>query len=149
MQLVHAFAQVLPPEQFLEIRYEDFLGATNETFLKLVTFLGVEINPARLDGLTTELQQELKSDNFNKWRHGLTTPQQCLYEQIAGDILARYSYETTTCEPQPTSLAQHWYWTLDDKLRHWMMPAYWRDNVYKASLRLRGLLSQCRWFVRV
>lgn len=32
MQLVHHFAQTLPPEQFVEIRYEDFLGATDETF---------------------------------------------------------------------------------------------------------------------
>ena len=98
--------------------------------------------------LTAELQQELKADNFNKWREGLSAPQQRLYEQIAGDVLAGYGYETTTCEPQPTGFVRHWYWMLDDKLRHWMMPAYWRDNIYKASLRLRRMLSQCRRFVR-
>ncbi len=42
MQQVHAFAQSLPPEQFMEIRYEDFLGATGDTFRQLVTFLGVK-----------------------------------------------------------------------------------------------------------
>ncbi len=108
-----------------------------------------DIDPTGLEQLIAQLQQELKADNFNKWRHALTPPQQRLYEQIAGDVLAGYGYETTHRSAQPIGLAQHWYWTLDDKLRHWMIPAYWRDNVYKASLRLRGLLSQCRQFVRV
>ncbi len=149
MLLVRAFARSLPPEQFLEIRYEDFLGSTRESFRTLVDFLGVEIDAAAFEPLTVQLQQELKADNFNKWRHGLTEPQQRLYEQIAGDVLASYGYETANCESQPMGWAQHGYWMLDDKLRHWMMPAYWRDNGYKVSLRLRSMLSQCRRFVRV
>ncbi len=149
MLSVRAFAQSLPPDQFLEIRYEDFLGSTSETFRQLVDFLGVDIDAAQWEPITAALQQELKADNFNKWRHGLTVAQQRLYEQMAGDLLAGYGYETTGCESRPMPLVQRGYWLLDDKLRHWMMPAYWRDNVYKISLRLRGVLSQCRRFVRV
>ncbi len=149
MLLVRDFSQCMPPEQFLEIRYEDFLGSTGETFRKLADFLGVDINATGFEPLTAALQQEIKADNFNKWRQGLTVPQQRLYEQIAGDVLSGYGYETAHCEAQPMGVAQHWYWTLDDKFRHWIMPAYWRDNVYKASLRLWSLLSQCRRFVRV
>ncbi len=49
-QLVHHFAQTLPPEQFVEIRYEDFLGATDETFRQLVDFLDIEIDTSSLTG---------------------------------------------------------------------------------------------------
>lgn len=146
---VRTFAASLPPEQFLEIRYEDFLGSTDHVFRQLVDFLGVEIDPPGLEHLATQLQQELKADNFNKWREGLTEPQQRLYKRIAGDVLTDYGYETATRRFQPIGFAQHWYWTFDDKFRHWIMPVYWRDNVYKALLRLRGLLSQCKRLGRV
>ncbi len=146
---VRTFAASLPPEQFLEIRYEDFLGSTDKVFRNLVDFLGVETTAPDLARLAMRLQQELKVDNFNKWREALTESQQRLYERIAGDVLADYGYETSARRSQPIGSAQHWYWTCDDKIRHWMMPAYWRDNVYKASLRLRNLLSQCKRLGRV
>jgi hypothetical protein len=142
--LVQTFAATLPPEQYLEIRYEDFLGDTPRTFERLMAFLGVDIAPADVARLTRDLLQELKTGNFNKWRDRLSPAEQRLYERIAGDVLAHYGYDTTLHERQPLGLAQRCYWTVDDRIRQWLMPAYWSDNVYKAGVRLRALASPFR-----
>ncbi len=74
MLLVHTFAQSLPPEQFLEIRYEDFLGATGETFYKLVDFLGGDRAHLLVGGSLLRQLLQCLTGGFGRLKESLKSP---------------------------------------------------------------------------
>lgn len=135
------FASTLEPGQVLELRYEDLLMQPRQTFARIIEFLRIEDADGRLlDDIDRRAARELKSNNFNKWKTRLSERQQLEFDRICGDLLAEYGYETRTTEIcLPTGL-QRAFWSADSRVRQWGRIDYWKDDLYKANLRMKEML---------
>jgi hypothetical protein len=131
-----------PELQTLEITYEQLLRDPVDTFRELIKFLEIDNRGgALLDSLATDLQRDLMSTNFDKWRRDLSPEQRTLFERVAGDLLRRHGYETLDSIPATSEFPawEQFYWNCDNRLRKWTYGEYWRDNWYKVRLRTRDV----------
>lgn len=135
------FLNTLQSDQFIELRYEDLLTQPRETFAKIIAFLNVEDGDGRLiEHIVRQAERELKSNNFNKWKTALTTKQQQAFDRVNGDLLALYGYETTTTEARQPGALERMFWSADSRVRQWGSLDYWKDDLYKADLRIKEAL---------
>ena len=143
---VLTFIRTLPPDQVLEVRYEDLLTHPRDVFRKLIRFLEIDDGDGALIAYIDEnVAGDLMPGNFNKWQNAWSHEEQLRFERVACDNLRRYGYETTLTRCDDTFPGwQRLYWRLTNRLRKWMYPRYWADNFYKAKLRLRDLWRRLR-----
>lgn len=68
--VMHATQQgrALPPDKYIEIRYEDFLRQPELEWTRIADFIGVDAEGPSLDYIRSSVQQE----NYGKWREKLT-----------------------------------------------------------------------------
>lgn len=118
----------LPPDQYLELRYEDLLAAPENTMRILCEFLGENyseemfaVSPVDDPGKTPLVHKPLKADNAGKWRDKMTTAQIHAFESVAGNTLRGLGYELVT-SAQPPWLATKAAYRLHNKL----LTAYWQ-----------------------
>jgi hypothetical protein len=71
----------------------------------------------------------------------MTPRQVARFDRIAWDCLQHYGYETTVDRPAAPSVVSSWFWECDNKVRKLLRSDYLSDNVYKARLRIRELLT--------
>lgn len=76
------------PENFLEIRYEDFCTDTVDTLRTVAAFCHLSWTPTFEQAVG---QYQLRNTNF-KWQKELTTHQQDIMLDIMGERLQRYGY---------------------------------------------------------
>jgi hypothetical protein len=135
---VHAFAAAMPSSSFIELRYEDLLTQTSETFARLIRFLDIEDPDGRVSQAVGRLASgELRAGNFNKWKTELSVREQDMFAAVAGSWLTGYGYEVTPPTRSAPGFLAAMYWEADNVMRRMLMPEYWADNVYKARVRLR------------
>jgi hypothetical protein len=80
--------RILPPERFLEVKYEELVAARKATFAKVLDFCQLDSSAefaATIDSFA------LKDSNY-KWKESLTQHQQDLLHKSLKDYLARYGY---------------------------------------------------------
>lgn len=138
VRLAREFGETLPPSRFLEIRYEDLLDAPLDTFEQVAQFLQIKNRRELLEYMSERVPKELMVGNHSKWKTQLNDAEIQRYESIAGAELAQLSYEVREEGNREPPAWERAYWKLDSKLRDMTRWGYWKDNFYKASLRLRG-----------
>lgn len=118
----------LPPDQYIELRYEDLLARPEDTMRTLCGFLGeayssemFTVSPVDAPGKTPLVHKPLKADNAGKWRTGMTPAQIRAFESVAGNTLRELGYELATAA-QPPALAVKAAYRLHNK----MLAAYWQ-----------------------
>jgi hypothetical protein len=141
--LVRRFFESLAPDRRIEIRYEDLLADPPACFARLAEFLHIEDPEAVVDAIAPDLCLQLKRDNSMKWKRQLPAAEQRVFEQLAGDVLETYGYETRGSRVRPPGLWESLYWNADHAVKQAADSRWWKDNVYRASLRLRE--SSQRW----
>jgi hypothetical protein len=136
---VDAFRTTVPESSFIELRYEDLLTRTRETFARLMRFLDIEDPDGRVSELVgKQASGDLRAGNFDKWKTELSPREQEMFAAVAGSWLTRYQYEVSpSTRPAPGPLGAI-YWEADNVVRRMLMREYWADTVYKAGLRLRA-----------
>lgn len=143
---VDRFSQSLRAGQFLEMTYEEFLSEPVRSFERLIEFLEIDDAGGELiNHIRRRVPMDLMADNHNKWRLDWSDRQRAQFERIAGYALRRHGYDTAYSGPSaPSHMWQHVYWSLDNRVRKLAYAAYWRDNVYKARLRMRDIRHGAR-----
>ncbi|MEO2030453.1 MAG: sulfotransferase [Planctomycetaceae bacterium] len=133
---VNAFARSINAEQFLEIRYEDFLSEPREQFVRLIEFLEIDDSDGRLiDFIAGSISDDLMLGNFNKWRTRLNPRQIRRFDGIASNELQQYGYETSVDGSRRPSPIETAYWWLDNKARRLVNWQNIKDTAYRLSLR--------------
>lgn len=90
--MMDAFEQartLVPPSQFMEIKYEDFAVDPIAGFGPILEFCGLDF-PPRFRAACGRFN--VRSANY-KWKADLTARQHEILEECLGDYLARYGYE--------------------------------------------------------
>lgn len=143
VQKVTHFVDRLPKGQVLEVRYEDFLTNPLEVYDRLINFLDVDPEDGALvQRIADQVEQDVVQSNFDKWKSAWNEEDRVLFERIACAELLRYGYETIVSQPDDHfSFARRAYWTIENRLLKWTYRDYWKDNLYKAHLRLRRLFD--------
>ena len=98
-----ALGRQLPPDKYMELRFEDILASPREMLEKLCEFLTVEftealfdIQPSEKKSKTPLVHQPLKVDNAGKWHVQMTPSQVHAFERVAGETLEACGYERAT-----------------------------------------------------
>jgi hypothetical protein len=142
MHQIWSFSLSVRPDRLLEVRYEDLLARPVEPFERVIRFLEIDDDDGRLlDKISRRAPADLKQDNCDKWRTLMTPRQVARFDRIAWDCLQHYGYETSVAEPAAPSVVSSWFWECDNKVRKLLRSDYLSDNVYKARLRIRELLT--------
>jgi omega-hydroxy-beta-dihydromenaquinone-9 sulfotransferase len=100
MRAIDAARRGLGPDQFLEIRYEDFCRQPWETCRRVLEFAELPPSPA----FEREVKAEPIRDMTNRWRGDLTQPQQDLLDDLLREDLPRYGYQVAD-RPEPVHAA--------------------------------------------
>jgi hypothetical protein len=89
MRAIDAARSGLAPDQFLEIRYEDFCRQPWETCRRVLDFAELPATPA----FERVVRAEPIRDMTNRWRGDLTQAQQDLLDDLLREDLPRYGYQ--------------------------------------------------------
>lgn len=81
-------AQALPPERYIELRYEDFTARPVEVLHAVAAKCGLAWDPAFLKTLVGDIENR----NF-KWRENLKPDEVERLHALIGDVLTRLGYE--------------------------------------------------------
>lgn len=109
---------ILPPERYLEFRFEDMLNDQTGVLRRVCAFLEVEFDEKVIDfqksrdplTKTPLLKTGIKRDNQEKWRDRMTPSQIRTFEAVAGRTLTACGYPLTTSIGAPNFFARSfWY----------------------------------------
>jgi hypothetical protein len=81
---------VLPPHQYLELRYEEMVLRPEAIALNLLDFLEIADPDSRFN--FQRAVSTVRADLVGQWKQGLTETDQKEIAQEAGDLLARLGY---------------------------------------------------------
>ena len=120
---------ILPPERYLELRFEDMLNGQEGTLRRICTFLGVEFSEKVIDfqksrdplNKTPLLREGIKRDNQEKWRDQMAPLQIRTFESVAGRTLAACGYPLTVPNDTP-SIAEKAFWHVHNQIMQRMNP---------------------------
>jgi hypothetical protein len=83
-------AEALPPERFLEVRYEDLVSDPAAVGHRVLEFVGVAGSEEMAVGL--DAFGEVRTGSAGRWRSGLSAADLELVEREAGGLLYRLGY---------------------------------------------------------
>ncbi len=89
VEYVEAHRKEIPPERFLEVRYEEFLEGPVPFLRKMVAFMGVEYHPEFERVIPTVL-----SKNTQNWRRAFTKEQLREISPVLTEKLIQLGYES-------------------------------------------------------
>ena len=145
IQLARDFLEQLPPEQFTEIRYEDLLTNPVETLELLLEFSGIKDSDGAVrEHIRTHIHEDIKANNFNKWKTQLSESQIDLYEQVAGDMLRLYNYETKMESMRGITPIKAMMWELHNQFCYVTQPKVWGENFNNARFRIKNFILPWR-----
>ncbi|MEM6365043.1 MAG: sulfotransferase [Planctomycetota bacterium] len=140
VDLVDAFVKTLSPDQVIEITYEGLLGNPNREIDRLIDFFALDdADNAFREHMHRTIPEKLNRVNFDKWKTQLSSSQIHAFERVACETLRRHGFETTLEKESPsTGRGEQLFFALHNRLKKWAYLDYWKDNFYKAKLRLRN-----------
>ncbi len=141
--LVQDFLGGLPPDRFIEFRYEDLLAEPAKVFHKLIKFLDITDEDGQLKKyIDDNICHDINANNSYKWKLKFSEAQNRVFEQVACDMLKNYEYETSIETVHDFSPAMKVIWNVDNLLKKWKTPGYWENNAYRAKVRFREIFSR-------
>jgi len=90
MRAMDAARRLVPPEQFLEVRYEAFCQDPMEVCRRVLAFADL----AETRGFMRDVRSQRITNTSERWRKDLTPAQQALLDELLDDDLRRYGYPT-------------------------------------------------------
>lgn len=93
VMMTEEFKASVDKNRFLEIRYEDLLQHPEKTIEETARFLSESDVERIKDEYVYYAKNNIKSNNFNKWKEQMSQADIYTFESIAGDILSQYGYE--------------------------------------------------------
>lgn len=120
---------ILPPERYLEFRFEDMLNDQEGTLRQVCDFLGEEFSDKVIDfqksrdplNKTPLLREGIKRDNQEKWRAQMSASQSRIFESIAGETLADCGYPLIS-HPSTLSFAEKTFWHIHNQVMQRLNP---------------------------
>jgi hypothetical protein len=121
--LCHKMGAMLPRERFLEIRYEDLVADPEGVLRQACTFLGTSFSP-RMTTYHDHLDEHVPRDrqslwpllnrppiasNAFKWKSGMSSRDQAIFERTAGHLLRTFGYETSETVARHGRILELWY----------------------------------------
>ncbi|MGB0748687.1 MAG: sulfotransferase family protein [Magnetospiraceae bacterium] len=105
---------ILGPDRYLAIRYEDLVLQPQETLSRICTFCGLDFDPEMLEfGKTVEnrvpkekmwlwpgLDGPLQASKVDRWRREMSQNQRIVFEMTAGPLLRELGYEAYQNPPK-------------------------------------------------
>lgn len=101
-----AMKRMLPPDQFLEVRYEDLVSDTTQVLQQVSAFAGIQYSDTMLDywKMPTTLEHKYKDYHRNlakpvtnasvgRWKERLTADQQRIIQRELSDLLEANGYK--------------------------------------------------------
>jgi histidyl-tRNA synthetase len=145
IRLARDFLEQLSSDKFIEIRYEDLLRNPCDVLSTLIKFLGIKDEDEQvIKNIRKHIFEDVKTDNFNKWKTQLSESQIELYEQVAGDMLKLYSYETKAKPEKKLNFVRKGFWELHNQLSYLANKKVWGENYYKAKFRIKNFMVPLR-----
>lgn len=93
----------IPPEQYLELRYEEILEDQAAAIRRVCEFLDetyseelLNFKKASIAGKTPFLQKPIQKNNQAKWKSAMNWRQLCVFESVASNSLQSFGYDTKT-----------------------------------------------------
>ena len=131
------FLETLPADRKLVIRYEDMMGNPVETLRTVMDYLGARPrDPQMLERVGPMIREELRENNFNKWKKKMSVREREMFEALAGPELKYYGFETEFSDPRPPSSLQMSLSPWQDRLTRILHPKSFKNNVYRLRMRL-------------
>ena len=111
---------------YLEVKYEDILDNPGIELKRIFDFLQEPFDVEIIDKL------KIRQDNKFKWKKRLSEREKQLFEQVAGDILRYYGYETNFEGLPRLSNFTKFYYSLDNRIKS-LKNVYWdiKRAIYK------------------
>jgi hypothetical protein len=91
MRAMEAASRQLPPEDFLEIKYEEFCAEPLEICQRVLSFADLPPSP----DFNRQVKAAAIRNMSNRWRNDLTPEQQVLLDELLREDLRRYGYQVT------------------------------------------------------
>jgi len=139
------FLEGIPADRKLVIRYEDMMSDAVGTLRQIMKYLGAEpLDPAMFERVTPLLEQEVKAGNTNKWKQKMSPRDRETFESLAAEELKYYGFELEFDQTRPVSAWRHIWARLHDRFLRLFAPKAFKNNLYRAKLRLRDWLNSSR-----
>jgi hypothetical protein len=124
-----AMGAILPPERYLEFRFEDMLNAREGTLRRVCAYPGVDFSEKVLNlqksrdpqSKTPLLSEGIKRNNQEKWRDQMKPHHIRTFESAAGSTLAAYGYPVTVPNGKP-SLSARAFWNIHNQVMQRINP---------------------------
>jgi hypothetical protein len=139
VERIQRFGRELPPDQFLEIRYEDLVAEPACTMERVAEFLGVIGHVTVIAALRKRLRAQVRPGAADvRPGDGLAPRELDCFEAIAGDQLAALGYQLR-CPARRRRIGpvETMLWRSQGIYRRLRNRQYWADNWYKLRLRAR------------
>lgn len=91
--------------QLYTVKYEDLLDDAETIVPEIYKFLSVEFDKEEI----SRLLGTIKKGNYNKWKRKMSPSQIKVFENVAGDTLKRFGYETSYGERPVNTLLRNAY----------------------------------------
>lgn len=132
------FLETLPADRKLVIRYEDMMGNPVETLRIVLDFLGARPqDPQFFERVGPMIREELRANNFNKWKKKMSVRDREMFEALAGPELKYYGFETEFADPRPPSGLQMAFSPWVDQAVRILHPKSFKNNLYRLGMRFR------------
>jgi hypothetical protein len=151
----------LPPESYMEVRYESLLTRPEESMRRVCDFIGEAFDPLVLVPNFTERQRmrrffgkkrpvrsgprtRILPENFDKWRTAMAPSDRSLFESVAGDLLEELGYPTEGLARPVGRLEQlrwrlhHRFWWTMHRLNNVRGAALFHTDLRVRWARLKG-----------
>lgn len=135
----------LPPDRYVDVRYEALLAEPEQELAHLCRFLGVAYDPVMLEVERRSRYRRPDASRAEAWRRGLSARSVRLAEARLGALLAQRGYAPSDLPPLRVGVAQRAFLRLHDRARRLVFSARvlgWRLRLGEAMarrLRLRRL----------
>jgi hypothetical protein len=139
VHLGRTFGACLPASQYYELRYEDLLQNPTEIMIQLARFVQIDSNyDVVIKRIQQQIAQDVKSENFFKWKHEMTEDQIRKFEKVSGDLLKELGYEVSAFPQGKIGYFEKTINYLDDRIRYYSNPAYTKRRLAKLSWKFRA-----------
>ena len=109
LQAGRDFAQQLPAERYLRIRYEDLLNFPLETLTIIEQFVKISLSDDAREAFLKVSEENSKRQNYYKWEAEMTPRDQRIFEAVAGVLLRQNGYKTVLDDPSVGALEATYY----------------------------------------